>query len=57
MLGEGLLNSPLFDNEFLGFHDYVNNTVMRADTELRSLAYNNVVLSEGNTMFHDFRTS
>ena len=41
MLGECLFNPPLFDNEFLGIHDYVNNTVMRADTcdtELRSLA-------------------
>ena len=55
MLGEGLFNPPLFNNDHLGIHDYVNNAVMRADNELRGLAYSNIVLSGGNTMFPGFK--
>ena len=55
LVGEGLFNPSLMDNDFPGIHEQVNRTLQRADLDLRRFTYNNIVLSGGNTMFPGFK--
>ena len=55
MVGEGLFNPSLFNNEFPGIHEQINRTLRLADLDLRRFTYSNIVLSGGNTMFPGFK--
>jgi len=51
---EVLFRPDLIGEEYPGIHEAINNSIQKADVDLRSVLYQNIVLSGGSTLFQGF---